>query len=585
MHLRTIGLGDGGVSLLPDTVGAVQGRCFSRSERMAMIFSTVFHELAATLILAGLIGIAAQKLRQPLIIGYILTGILVGPALLGWASGGSELKLLSSIGIAVLLFLVGLKLDVGLIRSVGPVALATGLGQIVFTSLFGFLLTLALGFTPVKAIYIAVCLTFSSTIIIVKLLSDKREIDSLHGRIAVGFLVVQDIAVILAMILLTAFKADASGGMAAQALRLVLVGSVFVLGTAATMRWVMPPLLGRLAQNQELLVLFAVAWAVGLAALADSVDFSKEVGAFLGGVSIASTSYREAIASRLTGLRDFLLLFFFIDLGSGLNLSAAGLQLWPALMLSVFVLVGNPLIVVAIMGVMGYRRRTGLLAGLTVAQISEFSLILAALGLKLGQLAEADVSLITLVGVITIGLSTYMILGSDRLYQWLQQPLRVFERANPYSEIAGSSARPAQVDVILLGLGRFGSAIHRQLLPHNLSLLGIDFDPQALRQAAARGMVVQYGDSEDPEFTASLPLSPTTVVVSTLPSVKANAAISHGLQSAGFRGHFVATAHNDAEVARLEFLGAQRTLLPFLDAAERAAVLIVDDLKGLQPQD
>ncbi|MFM7452842.1 MAG: cation:proton antiporter [Cyanobium sp.] len=549
-----------------------------------MTFSSVFHELAAILMLAGVIGVVALKLRQPLIIGYIIAGILVGPAALNWVSGGSELKLLSSVGISVLLFVVGLKLDVGLIRSVGPVALATGLGQIVFTSLFGFLIALGLGYAAVPALYIAVCLTFSSTIIIVKLLSDKREIDSLHGRIAVGFLVVQDIAVILAMILLTSFNLEGGGGIAGQAIRLLLVGSAFVLGTAATMRWVMPPLLGRLAQNQELLVLFAVAWAVGLAALADVVGFSKEVGAFLGGVSIASTAYREAIASRLTGLRDFLLLFFFIDLGSGLNLSAAGLQLGPALVLSVFVLVGNPLIVVAIMGAMGYRRRTGLLAGLTVAQISEFSLILAALGLQLGQLGEGEVSLITLVGVITIALSTYMILGSERLYRWLKEPLRLFERATPFSELGGSTSGPARVDVILLGLGRFGSAIHRQLQPHNLSILGIDFDPQALRLAAAQGLPVQYGDSEDPEFTASLPLSSATVVVSTLPALESNAAIQHGLQAAGFQGHFIATAHDEAEVAKLEFLGAQRTLLPFLDAAERAAELIVDDLLALRAQ-
>ena len=547
-----------------------------------MTFSTVFHELAAILVIAGVIGVLALKLRQPLIISYIITGIVAGPAVLGWASGGSEIKLLSSIGIAVLLFVVGLKLDVGLIRSVGPVALATGLGQIVFTSLFGFLLALGLGFAPVKAIYIAVCLTFSSTIIIVKLLSDKREIDSLHGRIAVGFLVVQDIAVILAMILLTSFTAAGSGGIAAQGIRLLLVGTAFVLGTVATMRWVMPPLLGRLAQNQELLVLFAVAWAVGLAALADGVGFSKEVGAFLGGVSIASTAYREAIASRLTGLRDFLLLFFFIDLGSGLNLTAAGVQLWPALVLSLFVLVGNPLIVVAIMGVMGYRRRTGFLAGLTVAQISEFSLILAALGLRLGQIGEAEVSLITLVGVITIALSTYMILGSDQLYVWLQGPLRIFQRATPFSELKGSISGPAKVDVVLLGLGRYGSAIVRQLRADELSILGIDFDPQALRLAAAKGLPVQYGDSEDPEFTASLPLSSATVVVSTLPSLESNAAIRHGLESAGFRGHFIATAHDEAEVVKLELIGANRTLLPFLDAAERAAELIVEDLFKLR---
>lgn len=385
------------------------------------------------------------------------------------------------------------------------------------------------------------------------------------------------------MILLTSLSLEGgSAGFASQAIRLALLGAAFVVGTIATMRWVMPPLLGRLAQNQELLVLFAVAWAVGLAALADAVGFSKEVGAFLGGVSIASTAYREAIASRLTGLRDFLLLFFFIDLGSGLNLSSAGQQVGPAVILSIFVLVGNPLIVVAIMGAMGYRRRTGFLAGLTVAQISEFSLILAALGMRLGQIGEAELSLVTLVGVITIALSTYMILESDRLYNWLQGPLRIFQRENPFSELKDSKSGPAKVDVVLLGIGRYGSAIARQLRVHNLSILGIDFDPQALRLAAAQGLSVQYGDSEDPEFTASLPLSSATVVVSTLPSLESNAAIHHGLESAGFRGHFIATAHDEAEVVKLKLMGAQRTLLPFLDAAERATELIIDDLRELE---
>lgn len=549
-----------------------------------MTFSTVFHELAAILMLAGVIGVVALKLRQPLIIGYILTGILVGPAALGWASGGSELKLLSSIGIAVLLFLVGLRLDVGLIRSVGPVALVSGLGQILFTALVGMGLCLALGLAPVPALFIALCLCFSSTIIIVKLLSDQRQIDALHGRIAVGILVVQDIVVILAMVLLTSFSGGSDGSISGQMLRLLLVGTSFVVGTAATMRWLLPPLLGRLAHNQELLVLFAVAWAIGLAALADGLDFSKEVGAFLGGVSIASSTYREAIASRLTGLRDFLLLFFFIDLGSGLNLSAAGLQLWPALVLSLFVLIGKPLIVAALMGAQGYRRRTGLLTGLNMAQISEFSLILAALGVELRQLGEAELSLITLVAMLTIALSTNLILAADRIYSWLQGPLRLLERPSPLGELAGSTTGPLQVDVILLGLGRFGGAIHRRLQHHNLTILGIDFDPQALRLAAAHGLPVQYGDSEDPDFTASLPLSPATVVVSTLPSLESNAAILHGLESAGFQGHFIATAHDEAEVARLEFIGAQRTLLPFLDAAERAAERIVSDLRELRGQ-
>ncbi|MFM9041546.1 MAG: NAD-binding protein [Vulcanococcus sp.] len=175
-----------------------------------------------------------------------------------------------------------------------------------------------------------------------------------------------------------------------------------------------------------------------------------------------------------------------------------------------------------------------------------------------------------------------MILESDRLYNWLQGPLRIFQRENPFSELKDSKSGPAKVDVVLLGIGRYGSAIARQLRVHNLSILGIDFDPQALRLAAAQGLSVQYGDSEDPEFTASLPLSSATVVVSTLPSLESNAAIHHGLESAGFRGHFIATAHDEAEVVKLKLMGAQRTLLPFLDAAERATELIIDDLRELE---
>ena len=168
-----------------------------------MQFDSAFAEIAAILIAATAIGALGTWLRQPLIVSFIAVGILVGPAGLGIVSQHDEIELLASVGIALLLFVVGLKLDVDMIRTVGPVALATGIGQVVFTSVVGFLIAIALGFETVPATYIAVALTFSSTIIIVKLLSDKREIDALHGRIAVGFLIVQDLAVILAMIALT----------------------------------------------------------------------------------------------------------------------------------------------------------------------------------------------------------------------------------------------------------------------------------------------------------------------------------------------------------------------------------------------
>jgi Kef-type K+ transport system membrane component KefB len=231
--------------------------------------------------------------------------------------------------VAVLLFLVGLKLDLHHVRHIGPVAMATGLGQLAFTIVLGFFLTVLLGKDWLTALYVAVALTFSSTIIIIKLLSDKRELDSLHGRIAVGFLIVQDIAVVLAMMIMSALRGDGNGdaNLLAVAGHLVLhVGSAVLL-VLVLMRYVLPQLTRLMARSQELLLIFAIAWGTALAALGEWAGFSKEAGAFLAGFSLASTHYRNAMGARLTSIRDFLLLFFFIDLGTKLDFSTLGVEL------------------------------------------------------------------------------------------------------------------------------------------------------------------------------------------------------------------------------------------------------------------
>ncbi|MDP2401690.1 MAG: cation:proton antiporter, partial [Actinomycetota bacterium] len=490
----------------------------------------------------------------------------------------------SRIRIAVLVFVVGLKLDLDLIRSVGPVALATGLGQVAFTSIVGFGICLALGMEIVEAAYVAIALTFSSTIIIVKLLSDKREIDSLHGRIAVGFLIVQDIVVVIVMIGLSVF-AGSGETLAVATIRVVATGVGFVLGIAALMRWVLPRLLDSLARTPELLVLCAIAWAVALAALGDALGFSKEVGAFLAGVSLASTPYRESIASRLVSVRDFLLLFFFIELGSRLDIASAGARLPEALLLSVFVLVGNPLIVIVIMGAMGYRRRTALLSGLTVAQISEFSLILIALGIAIGHIGGDTLGLVTVVGIVTIGLSTYLILYSHQLYEWLERPLRVFERPSAFGERSSDGLTgPARVDIIVFGLGRFGDNVATGLLSRGLSVLGVDFDPSAIRDGRQRGLHTQYGDADDPELPGSLPLGTASWVVSTLPQPDLNIALHDAVITHGFTGRFAATAHNPEDAKRLTERGIDLVLEPFSDAAEQAVDLLSgEQKKGVHP--
>jgi len=363
-------------------------------------FASIFYEIALLVLLASALGFVGLLLRQPLVVTFIAVGLIAGPDALGLVRSTEFIETLSQISIAVLLFLVGLKLDVTLVRNLGRVAVATGLGQVTFTAFFGFLICLALGLDWLTALYISIALTFSSTIIIVKLLSDKQEIGALHGKIALGFLIVQDIFVVLAMVTLSAIGVgvgDEAGGVLDVAL-VFLGGAGMVAFVVFFIRYVADPLLRQISRSPELMVIFAVGWAASLAAAGDVLGFGKELGGLLAGVSLASTQYREAIGSRLASLRDFLLLFFFINLGAALNLSTLGDQIGPAIVLSLFVLIGNPLIVLAIMGYMGYRKRTGFLAGLTVAQISEFSLIFMAMGITIGHVTDQAMGLVTLVG-------------------------------------------------------------------------------------------------------------------------------------------------------------------------------------------
>lgn len=549
---------------------------------------SVFEEVAALLAIASVVGLIGVAARQPLIVSFIAVGILVGPSGFGIVTGGIVIETLARLGIALLLFLVGLKLDIGLIRSFGRVAVATGLGQVAFTSIGGFVICLALGMGAVEALYVAVALTFSSTIIIVKLLSDKREIDALHGRIALGFLIVQDICVVVAMIVLSAFDAAAGEG-GALALASALGGGVALVAVAGLfMRYLAEPLLTRMAREPELLVVFAIGWAAVGAAAADAVGLSKELGGLLAGVSLGSTSVREAIAARLASLRDFLLLFFFLQLGGLFNFAAIADRLGEAAILSVFVLVGNPLIVMAIMGVMGYRKRTSFLAGLTVAQISEFSLVFIALGHALGHVGLEAVGLTTLVGIVTIGLSTYMIVYSATLYRWLERYLSPFERRRAVREdhLAEADEAPHR-PIILCGLGRYGTAIAERLAERGVGFLGVDFDPEAVRAFQRRGWPAIYGDVSDPIFVAHLPLETATWVVVAVPHTvgvlgyaDTNDALVSALRHAGFRGRIALTANYPVEAARLKGIGADAVLSPFADAAEEA----VDRILGLGVQ-
>lgn len=542
------------------------------------MFDNVFLQIGVIVGLASLGGLLTLYLKQPLIVAFIALGILLGPSGVAWVEASSEIELFARLGIALLLFVVGLKLDIHVIRTVGPVALASGLGQVLFTSVIGFLIALGLGMSTTSAIYVALALTFSSTIIIVKILSDKREVNTLHGRIAVGFLIVQDIVVVLVMIGLMAFGQSSEVSLKQEAMNVLWKGVLMLGSVALLMRYLLPYVLRHMARSSELLVLFAIGWAVLGACAGHELGFSKEVGAFLAGISIASTPYREQIAARLVSLRDFLLLFFFIELGSALDMSVLSAQVGRALIFSLFVLLGNPLIVMTIMGIMGYRRRTGFLAGLTVAQISEFSLILAALGFSLGHISEDIVGLITLVGLITISVSTYMILYSQSLYERLSPYLRWFEKNIAHKEISDDD-EPESFDVIVIGYGRFGAVLADNLQQHGKRVLAIDYDPDVVKRHSRDGCVIYYGDIEDAELINNIPMDSVESVISTIRDRTLNKALLHNLKLMEYQGNIVVCVDNARDEERFTRYGSDYVLSPYANAAHQATenILALND--------
>ncbi|MBS3803509.1 MAG: cation:proton antiporter [Oleiphilaceae bacterium] len=552
-----------------------------------LLASHPFYEISALLILAALTGILGLALRQPMIVSFIAVGILAGPSALDLVHSYDQIQLLAELGIAVLLFLVGLKLDLSLVRRLGVVSLATGLGQVFFTAVVGFFIGLALGLSAVAAAYVAVALTFSSTIIIVKLLTDKKEVDSLHGRIAIGFLIVQDLAVIIAMLVLSAFGlgepgAEESASVMGHIIEVLGYGVALLIFIGLFIRYLADRVVRRVVRSSELLIIFAIAWAAFLAAVADYAGLSKELGGLLAGVSLASTEFREAIVARLSSMRDFLLLFFFIALGTQLDLGMLGAQMLPALVLSAFVLVGNPLIVIAIMGLLGFRKRTGFLAGLTVAQISEFSLIFVAMGVSLGHIGADAVGLVTLVGLITIALSVYMISYSQTLYRWFEPYLGVFERSDPFREASLDKVVSGPChDVILFGLGRYGGSIAGHLREAGYSVLAVDFDPETVRRWRHVGLEVVFGDASDEDFVATLPLEQAEWVVSAMPDhergvthTDPRTVLINSLKEHGFEGKIAVSTQNPDEQDFLNEAGADVVFMPFRDAGRQAVQMM-----------
>ena len=529
----------------------------------------VFIELSIIIGITVLIAGIMKLLKQPLIIGYILTGIIVSPYFLNIVRSTETITVFSQIGVALLLFIVGLSLSPRVIKEVGKVSLVTGIGQIIFTSLIGFFISRLLGFSVIVSAYIAIALTFSSTIIIMKLLSDKKDLEKLYGKISIGFLLIQDIFVIILLMIISSF----SGRLDMTNLNLeTILGGILLIGALILISIYILPILSKFfAKSQEFLFLFSVGWGLCLAALFYYIGFSIEIGALIAGVTLSMSPYHYEISSKMRPLRDFFIILFFILLGSQMVFGNISQFIIPAIIFSLFILIGNPLIVMILMGLLGYKKKTSFQAGLTVAQISEFSLILVALGVKVGHLTNEILSFVTIIGLITISGSTYFILYSDKIYQPLSRYLSLFERKKIRNE---EQDKLGNYDIILFGCNRVGYDFLKIFKKMRKKFLVIDYNPEIISELTKKKINCRYGDVDDSEFLDELNVNKVKMAVSTIPDFETNLLLIDKIRQSNKKTIIIVVSHNIDEADILYNKGATYVIMPHFLGGEYASIMI-----------
>jgi Kef-type K+ transport system membrane component KefB len=544
---------------------------------------TVFGEVGILIGVATVVSLLMRFLRQPLIVGHIITGFLVGRFALGLFQNIETMQLFSELGISFLLFSVGLSLNPKVLRDYGWVALVTGFGQVILTGGVGVIICMLLGFDWVTSLYVGVALAFSSTVIVLKLLSDKGDLDKLYVKLSIGSLLLQDLIAIVLLFVIPFVTGSQGNG--ADLVRMLLVGSAAGIGVFVFSHYVIRYLHPYLTRSHELLFLFATSWGICVSALFAELGFSLEGGALIAGVALSTLPSRHEIGARLAPLRDFFIVAFFILLGTRMVVSDFGDILVPAIILSVFVLIGNPLLQLIIMGYMGYRRKTSFQTGMMAAQISEFSLILVALGVSLGQVAPEVLSTVTLIGIITIFISSYLILYSDNIYKYLAPFLKIFERKH----VREKSPHVIKNSVIIIGGGRIGYEFIDIFKKEEKNFLVLDHDPETISKLKNLDIPHEFGDANDPDLLEDMKIHDMDLVVSTAPDLETNLVILSMAKPQGKGPIVMVVSHQINNALELYEAGADYVILPHLLGATHAASLIrrfvkdavdIQDIKG-----
>lgn len=532
----------------------------------------IFLEITTIVFLATLFSILMRVFKQPLIVGYILAGIAIGPYFLNAHQSGANVELFSRIGITILLFILGLNLSPKVIKEVGKVSLIAGAGEIIFSSVIGLFLSTVLGFNLLTSIYIALAISFSSTIIVLKLLSDKNALNKLYGRISIGFLLLEDLVAILLLLVIPSFASSNGTGIPTLLGILLLKGVGILLLLYFMAKFIMPRVSSFMASSTELLFLFSIAWGLGVASLFYILGFSIEIGALIAGVMLSLTPFSYEIESRLKPLRDFFIVLFFVLLGSQMVIGNIFTFIIPALILSFFVLTGRPFIVMLVMNLLGYKKRTGFMAAVTVTQVSEFSLILVTLAFSLGHITKEILSLVTMVALITITASTYVIIYSENIYTKLEKFLDILQIRKPKDKEISSTTET--YEILLFGFDRVGQDFVQAFEKLDKKFLVIDVNPDAIKLLKESEIPHRYGDALDVEFLSELNLSKVKMSVSTILDFKTNMVLVNTVRQESPHAIIIAISHDIEDAEKLYEEGATYVIMPHYLGARFASNMI-----------
>ena len=470
----------------------------------------IFTELSLVLVIVAAVAGLMRLLRQPLILGYILTGVIVGP-LLHIIQSREAFEGFSQIGIALLLFIVGMGMNIATIKTLGKVSILTALARFLVAGSVGIGILLLLGYSVATAIVLSTALFFSSTIITLKVLSDKKEITRLHSQIAIGVLLVEDVVATLAILVVAALGKGNGidiGDISILGLKAMGLGVLlYVVGV-----YVIPKLSKRFAQNQELLFLFAVGWGFGVATLFEKAGFSHEVGALFAGISLAGLTYATEMASRLKPLRDFFVVLFFVSLGESFSLNGMNEIVVPVIALSTVVMVLKPLAVLMALGAQGYTKLTSFKTAIHLSQVSEFSIILVVLATSTKVIDPHSGTIITLVALVTIGISSYLTQFDDAIYRKWQRRLTIFER----HELRERGRREQPYTSILFGYHHGGHEFLQLFRDMKQRYLVVDYNPEVVEHLESQGIRHAYGDATDTEFLDEINAGRAKFVASTI---------------------------------------------------------------------